>query len=177
MNGSTGIAVGMATNVPPHNLGELIDSICAVIETPSISIEELMEILPGPDFPTGGSISGKTGIMSYMQTGRGIVRMRGSMHVEDLPNGKQLIIITEIPYNVNRATLVTRIADLVKEKILDGVSDLRDESTETTRIVVELKTGEIERVTMNKLFKLTAMESSFGVILLALDKLLSLIHI
>ena len=171
MNGSTGIAVGMATNVPPHNLGELIDSICAVIETPSISIEELMEILPGPDFPTGGSISGKTGIKSYMQTGRGIVRMRGSKHVEDLPNGKQQIIITEIPYNANRATLVTRIADLVKEKILDGVSDLRDESTETTRIVVELKTGEIERVTMNKLFKLTAMESSFGVILLALDKL------
>ena len=171
MNGSTGIAVGMATNVPPHNLGELIDSICAVIETPSISIEELMEILPGPDFPTGGSISGKTGIKSYMQTGRGIVRMRGSMHVEDLPNGKHQIIITEIPYNANRATLVTRIADLVKEKILDGVSDLRDESTETTRIVVELKTGEIERVTMNKLFKLTAMESSFGVILLALDKL------
>ena len=96
MNGSTGIAVGMATNVPPHNLGELIDSICAVIETPSISIEELMEILPGPDFPTGGSISGKTGIKSYMQTGRGIVRMRGSMHVEDLPNGKQQIIILSL---------------------------------------------------------------------------------
>jgi DNA gyrase subunit A len=106
-----------------------------------------------------------------MRTGRGIVRMRGSMHIEDLSNGKQQIIITEIPYNANRATLVTRIADLVKDKILDGVSDLRDESTETTRIVIELKMGEIERVTMNKLFKLTAMESSFGVILLALDKL------
>ena len=171
MNGSTGIAVGMATNIPPHNLGELIDAICGLIDQPSSTIDDIMGFLPGPDFPTGGSIAGRTGIDSYMRTGRGIVRMRGSMHIEDLPSGKQQIIITEIPYNANRATLVTRIADLVKEKILDGVSDLRDESTETTRIVVELKMGEIERVTMNKLYKLTAMESSFGVILLALDKL------
>ena len=171
MNGSTGIAVGMATNIPPHNLGELIDAICSLIDQPTSTIDDIMQHLPGPDFPTGGSIAGRSGIESYMRTGRGIVRMRGSMHTEDLPSGKQQIIITEIPYNVNRATLVTRIADLVKEKILDGVSDFRDESTETTRIVVELKMGEIERVTMNKLYKLTAMESSFGVILLALDKL------
>lgn len=171
MNGSTGIAVGMATNIPPHNLRELIDAICSLIDDPSISIDEIMDILPGPDFPSGGSIAGRSGIRSYMNTGRGIVRMRGSMHIEDLPSGKQQIIITQIPYNVNRATLVTRIADLVREKILDGVSDLRDESTEVTRIVVELKMGEIERVTMNKLYKLTALESSFGVILLALDKL------
>ena len=171
MNGSTGIAVGMATNIPPHNLGELIDAICVFIDNPAIGIDELMEVIPGPDFPSGGSIAGRSGIDSYMRTGRGIVRMRGSMYIEDLPNGKQQIIITEIPYNVNRATLVTRIADLVKDKILDGVSDLRDESTEKTRIVVELKLGEIERVTMNKIYKLTAMESSFGVILLALDKL------
>ena len=171
MNGSTGIAVGMATNIPPHNLGELIDAICVLIDNPAIGIDELIEVLPGPDFPSGGSIAGRSGIDSYMRTGRGIVRMRGSMDIEDLPNGKQQIIITEIPYNVNRATLVTRIADLVKDKILDGVSDLRDESTEKTRIVVELKLGEIERVTMNKIYKLTAMESSFGVILLALDKL------
>ncbi|MEC8791280.1 MAG: DNA gyrase subunit A [Verrucomicrobiota bacterium] len=171
MNGSTGIAVGMATNIPPHNLGELIDAICVLIDNPAIGIDELMEVIPGPDFPSGGSIAGRSGIDSYMRTGRGIVRMRGSMDIEDLPNGKQQIIITEIPYNVNRATLVTRIADLVKDKILDGVSDLRDESTEKTRIVVELKLGEIERVTMNKIYKLTAMESSFGVILLALDKL------
>ena len=170
MNGSTGIAVGMATNIPPHNLGELIDAVCALIDNPSVTIDEIMEILPGPDFPTGGSIAGRSGINSYMHTGRGIVRMRGSMLIEDLPSGKQQIVITEIPYNANRATLVTRIADLVKEKILDGVSDLRDESTETTRIVVELKMGEIERVTMNKLYKMTALESSFGVILLALDK-------
>ena len=171
MNGSTGIAVGMATNIPPHNLGELIDAVCAVIDQPDISIDEIMHILPGPDFPSGGSISGKSGIESYMKTGRGIVRMRGALEIEDLPNGKQQLVITHIPYNVNRATLVTRIADLVKEKILDGVSDLRDESTETTRIVVELKLGQIERVTINKLFKLTALESSFGVILLALDRL------
>ena len=170
MNGSTGIAVGMATNIPPHNLGELIDAVCALIDNPSVTIDEIMEILPGPDFPTGGSIAGRSGINSYMHTGRGIVRMRGSMLIEDLPSGRQQIVITEIPYNANRATLVTRIADLVKEKILDGVSDLRDESTETTRIVVELKMGEIERVTMNKLYKMTALESSFGVILLALDK-------
>ena len=170
MNGSTGIAVGMATNIPPHNLGELIDAVCALIDDPTVTIDEIMKILPGPDFPNGGSIAGKSGINSYMHTGRGIVRMRGSMCIEDLPSGKQQIVITEIPYNANRATLVTRIADLVKEKILDGVSDLRDESTETTRIVVELKMGEIERVTMNKLYKMTALESSFGVILLALDK-------
>ena len=170
MNGSSGIAVGMATNIPPHNLGELIDAVCLLIDQPNCSIDEIIEILPGPDFPTGGTIAGRAGINSYMHTGRGIVRMRGTITTEELENGKQQIIISEIPYNANRATLVTRIADLVKEKILDGVSDLRDESTETTRIVVELKQGEIERVTINKLFKLTALESSFGVILLALDK-------
>ena len=170
MNGSSGIAVGMATNIPPHNLGELIDAVCLLIDQPNCSIDEIIEILPGPDFPTGGTIAGRTGINSYMHTGRGIVRMRGTITTEELENGKQQIIISEIPYNTNRATLVTRIADLVREKILDGVSDLRDESTETTRIVIELKQGEIERVTINKLFKLTALESSFGVILLALDK-------
>ncbi len=171
MNGSTGIAVGMATNIPPHNLGELIDAVCSVIDDNAISIEDIMRILPGPDFPSGGSISGKSGIESYMNTGRGIVRMRGTIEIEELPSGKLQLIITHIPYNVNRATLVTRIADLVKDKILDGVSDLRDESTEETRIVIELKLGEIERVTINKLFKLTALESSFGVILLALDRM------
>jgi DNA gyrase subunit A len=170
MNGSTGIAVGMTTNIPPHNLGEIIDATCALINDPSITIDELMQHLPGPDFPSGGTISGSESIQSYMKTGRGIVRMRGSMEVEELPSGRQQIVITQIPYNTNRATLVTRIADLVKDKLLDGVSDLRDESTETTRIVVELKMGEIERVTLNKLYKMTALESSFGVILLAIDK-------
>jgi DNA gyrase subunit A len=170
MNGSTGIAVGMTTNVPPHNIGEVIDAVCALIDNPNTSIDELMQHLPGPDFPTGGSIAGRSGIESYMKTGRGIVRMRGTVEVEELDSGRQQIVITEIPYNVNRANLVSRIAELVKDKLLDGVSDLRDESTEVTRIVVELKMGEIERVTINKLYKMTALESSFGVILLAIDK-------
>ena len=170
MNGSTGIAVGMTTNIPPHNMGEVIDATCALIDDPAISIDELMQHLPGPDFPSGGSIAGISAIESYMKTGRGIVRMRGTVEVEELAGGRQQIVITEIPYNANRATLVTRIAELVKDKLLDGVSDLRDESTETTRIVVELKMGEIERVTINKLYKMTALESSFGVILLAIDK-------
>ena len=111
---------GMATNIPPHNLSELIDAVCALIDNPSITIDDIVSILPGPDFPTGGSIAGRSGIKSYMNTGRGIVRMRGSMHIEDLPSGKQQIIITQIPYNVNRATLVTRIADLVREKFSMG---------------------------------------------------------
>ena len=170
MNGSTGIAVGMTTNIPPHNMGEIIDATCALIDDPAISIDELMQLLPGPDFPSGGSIAGTSGIDSYMRTGRGIVRMRGAVEVEELAGGRQQIVITEVPYTANRATLVTRIAELVKDKLLDGVSDLRDESTETTRIVVELKMGEIERVTINKLYKMTALESSFGVILLAIDK-------
>ena len=165
-----GLPSGMATNIPPHNLGELIEAVCALIDTPAISIEEIMEILPGPDFPTGGSIAaGLVHKVLHAHIKRGIVRIWNYAH--RIPLRKEEIVITEIPYNVNRATLVTRIADLVKDKILDGVSDLRDESTETTRIVVELKMGEIERVTMNKLYKMTALESSFGVILLALDKL------
>ena len=104
MNGSTGIAVGMATNIPPHNLGELIDAVCAIIDDPSISIDNIMQILPGPDFPSGGSISGKSGIESYMKTGRGIVKTRGALDIEELPNGKQQLVITHLPYNTNRAT-------------------------------------------------------------------------
>ncbi|MGF1531427.1 MAG: DNA gyrase subunit A [Puniceicoccaceae bacterium] len=170
MNGSTGIAVGMTTNIPPHNLGELIDAICAIIDRPTISIDEIIRIMPGPDFPGGGEIIGLKGIDSYMRTGRGIVRTRGKAHLEEIRNGKEQIVITEIPYNVNRAALVTKIAELVAEKVLDGVSDLRDESDESTRIVIELKRGEVPRVTLNKLFKSTQLESSFGVILLALDE-------
>jgi DNA gyrase subunit A len=168
MNGSTGIAVGMTTNIPPHNLGELIDGICLLIDNPNIEIEELMAVIKGPDFPTGGAILGRDGIESYMRTGRGIVKMRGVMHTEELKNGKEQIVVTEIPYNVNRANLVTKIAELVSNKVIEGVSDLRDESDENTRIVVELKRGEIPRVVVNKLFKHTPLESSFGVILLAL---------
>ena len=170
MNGSTGIAVGMTTNIPPHNLKELIDATCLLIDEPTATIDQIMKVLPGPDFPGGGMINGVKGIESYMKTGRGIVRMRGTAHAEALKNGKEQIVITEIPYNVNRANLVLKIAELVSDKVLSGVSDLRDESDENTRIVVELKRGEIPRVTMNKLFKHTALESSFGVILLALDE-------
>lgn len=170
MNGSTGIAVGMATNIPPHNLGELMDAIVALIDNPSISIDDLAQYVQGPDFPTGGIITGRDGINSYLRTGRGIVRVRGKAHCEELKNGKEQIVITELPYNVNRANLVSKIAHLVSEKILDEVSDLRDESSETTRVVVELKRSESSRVVLNKLYKHTDLENSFGVILLALDK-------
>jgi DNA gyrase subunit A len=168
MNGSTGIAVGMTTNIPPHNLHEIIDATVAIIDNPKIELDDLIQIIPGPDFPGGGFIHGKMGIDSYLKTGRGIVRTRGIAEVVE-SGGKEEIIISAIPYNVNRASLVIRIADLIKEKAIDGISDLRDESTETTRIVIELKRGAIPRVIINQLYKSTPLESSFGVILLALD--------
>lgn len=168
MNGSTGIAVGMTTNIPPHNLHEIIDATVAIIDNPKIELDDLIKIIPGPDFPGGGFIHGKMGIDSYLKTGRGIVRTRGIAEVVE-SGGKEEIIISAIPYNVNRASLVIRIADLIKEKAIDGISDLRDESTETTRIVIELKRGAIPRVIINQLYKSTPLESSFGVILLALD--------
>ena len=170
MNGSTGIAVGMTTNIPPHNLDEIIDATFAIIDNPRISVDDLCAIVKGPDFPTGGVISGREGILSYLKTGKGIVRTRGKAHTEELKGGMEQIVITEIPYNVNRATLVTRIAELVGEKQLDGIRDLRDESDENTRIVIELKRGEQAKVVINQLFQKTALESSFGVTLLALDK-------
>jgi DNA gyrase subunit A len=169
MNGSTGIAVGMATNIPPHNLDELITGICAQIDNPNIDIDELATYIQGPDFPTGGQIVGRKGIDEYMRTGRGIVRMRGIMTKEEMDNDRDRLVISKIPYNVNRATLVTKIAELVSNKDIEGISDLRDESTEITRIVIELKRGEFPEVIMSKLFKKTALESSFGVNLLALD--------
>ncbi len=170
MNGSTGIAVGMTTNIPPHNLGEIIDGICMLIDDPSVSMSKFMEVIKGPDFPTGGQIVGRSGIESYMKTGRGILKVRGVASVEELKNGKEQIVITEIPYNVNRNTLVESIAQLVSDKVLTEVSDVRNESDESTRVVVELKRGESPRVVINKLFKHTQLESSFGVILLALDR-------
>lgn len=168
MNGSTGIAVGMTTNIPPHNLSEVIDAACAIIDNPNISLDDLIDIIPGPDFPGGGYVHGTAGIQSYLRTGRGIVRTRGIAEVVET-KGKEEIIISAIPYNVNRATLVMRIAELITDKSIDGIADLRDESTETTRIVIELKRGAIPRVIINQLYKSTALESSFGVILLALD--------
>ncbi|HWA86006.1 MAG TPA: DNA gyrase subunit A [Opitutus sp.] len=170
MNGSTGIAVGMTTNIPPHNLDEIIDATCAIIDRPAITLDEICAIVRGPDFPTGGVISGRDGILSYLKTGKGIVRTRGKAHTEELKNGLEQIVITEIPYNVNRNTLVTRIAELVGDKLIDGIRDLRDESDENTRIVIELKRGEQAKVVINQLFQKTALESSFGVTLLALDQ-------
>ena len=170
MNGSTGIAVGMTTNIPPHNLDEIIDATVAIIDNPRISLDELCTIVKGPDYPTGGIISGREGILSYLKTGKGIVRTRGKAHTEEMKGGMEQIVITEIPYNVNRNTLVLRIAELVGEKQIDGIRDLRDESDENTRIVIELKRGEQAKVVINQLFQKTALESSFGVTLLALDK-------
>ncbi len=170
MNGSTGIAVGMTTNIPPHNLGEIIDATIAIIDRPAVSLDELCQIVRGPDFPTGGTIAGRAGIEHYLRTGKGIIRVRGKAHTEETKTGMEQIVITEIPYNVNRAKLVTHIAELVNEKQIDGIRDLRDESDANTRIVIELKRGEQSKVVINQLFQKTELESSFGVILLALDQ-------
>jgi DNA gyrase subunit A len=169
VNGGTGIAVGMATNIPPHNLSECIDAICAQIDDPDISLDGLMEHMKGPDFPTGCIIQGTAGLRSYFQTGRGAVRVRGRASIEEAKSGREQIIITEIPYNVNRAELVKRIAELVNDKMLAGISDVRDESDENTRVVVELKRDGNAKVILNNLYKQTALESSFSVNMLAID--------
>jgi DNA gyrase subunit A len=178
VNGGTGIAVGMATNIPPHNLSEVIDGICAQIDDPEITLEELMKHVKGPDFPTGCVICGVSGIKQYLETGRGSMKVRGKAGMEELKGGREQIVITEIPYNVNRATLVERIASLVNQKVLTDISAVRDESDENTRVVIELKRDGNPKVVINNLYKHTAMESSFAVIMLAIDhgrpKLLSL---
>jgi DNA gyrase subunit A len=178
VNGGTGIAVGMATNIPPHNLSEVIDGIWAQIDDPDITLDELMKHVKGPDFPTGCAICGISGIKQYLETGRGSMKVRGKAGVEELKGGREQIVITEIPYNVNRATLVERIASLVNEKILTDISAVRDESDENTRVVIELKRDGNPKVVINNLYKHTAMESSFAAIMLAIDhgrpKLLSL---
>jgi len=169
VNGGTGIAVGMATNIPPHNLRECIDGICAQIEDPDITLDGLMVHVKGPDFPTGCIIQGTAGIRSYFETGRGAVRARGKAGIEEQKGGREQIVITEIPYNVNRAELVKRIAELVNEKVLTGISDVRDESDENTRVVIELKRDGNPKVILNNLYKHTALESSFSVNMLAID--------
>src|SRR5438067_1569753 len=178
VNGGTGIAVGMATNIPPHNLAEVVDGICAQIENPDITLDELVKYVKGPDFPTGCAICGVSGIRQYLETGRGNMKVRGKAGVEELKGGREQIVITEIPYNVNRATLVGRIAELVNGKVLTDISAIRDESDENTRVVVELKRDANPKIVINNLYKHTAMESSFAVIMLAIDhgrpKLLSL---
>jgi DNA gyrase subunit A len=169
VNGGTGIAVGMATNIPPHNLSECIDGICAQIDDPDITLDGLMQYVKGPDFPTGCVLQGTAGIRSYFETGKGAVRVRGKAGIEEHKGGREQIIITEIPYNVNRAELVKRIAELVNEKVLTGISDVRDESDENTRVVVELKRDGNPKVILNNLYKHTALESSFSVNMLAID--------
>jgi DNA gyrase subunit A len=170
VNGGTGIAVGMATNLVPHNLGEVIDAICAQIDKPDITIPELMKkYIKGPDFPTGATIIGTEGIRNYFTTGRGSVRIRAKLNTETHKGGREVIVVTEIPYNVNRADLVSRIAELVNAKELTEVSDVRDESDHNTRVVIELKRDAIAKVAINKLYKMTALETSFAVSQLAID--------
>ena len=170
VNGSEGIAVGMATKIPPHNLGEVIDGLIALIEDPRISIDELIVKIPGPDFPTAGFINGKEGIFQAYKSGRGIVQMRARALVEiDRRSGREAIIITELPYQVNKARLIEKIAELVKNKKIEGIADLRDESDrEGMRVVIELKRDMIPGVVLNQLYKMTVMQSSFGIIMLAI---------
>ena len=169
VNGSAGIAVGMATNIPPHNLGEVIDATVMLIDNPEASIEELMTVIHGPDFPTGGIIMGREGIRDAFETGRGSLKVRGKAHIEQTSTGRTRIIITEIPYAVNKSKLVQKIADLVREKKLTEISDLRDESDRKgMRVVVELKQACIPQVVLNKLYKHTQLETGFGVNTLAL---------
>ena len=169
INGSSGIAVGMATNIPTHNLSEVIDGTVAFIDDPEISISEIMKYIKGPDFPTAALILGKAGIKDYMETGRGSVKMRAKTEIEEMKGGREAIIITELPYQVNKAMLITSIANLVKDKKIDGISDLRDETDRHgMRVVIELKRDANAQVVLNQLFKHTQMQTSFGVIMLAL---------
>jgi DNA gyrase subunit A len=169
VNGGTGIAVGMATNMPPHNLGEIIDGVCAQIDRPEITLKELMQLVKGPDFPTGCMVCGLEGVKEYFKTGRGSVKVRGKVGLEELKGGREHIIITEIPFNVNRAVLVERIADLVNEKIITDITAVRDESDENTRVVIEIKRDAVPKVVINNLYQHTALETSFAVNALAID--------
>jgi DNA gyrase subunit A len=170
VNGASGIAVGMATNIPPHNLGEIIDACIAYIDDPSITVEALMEIVPAPDFPTGGIIVGRAGTIAAYRTGRGSIVMRGKIHVEELRKEREAIVITEVPYQVNKARMVERIAEVVREKLIEGISDLRDESDrDGVRVVIELKRDAVTDVVLNQLYRHTPLQTSFGVNMLALN--------
>jgi DNA gyrase subunit A len=169
VNGGTGIAVGMATNIPPHNLGEIIDGVCAQIDNPNITLNELMKHVKGPDFPTGCRVCGLEGIKEYFTGGRGSVKVRGKMGLEQLKGGREQIIVTEVPFNVNRAVLVERIAALVNEKVITDITAVRDESDENTRVVIEIRRDAIPKVVINNLYQHTALETSFAVNVLAID--------
>ncbi|MFZ2196178.1 MAG: DNA topoisomerase (ATP-hydrolyzing), partial [Thermodesulfovibrionales bacterium] len=169
INGAAGIAVGMATNIPPHNLGEIIEGILLLLKDKNTTVGELMAVVKGPDFPTGGMIYGTAGIKSAFETGRGIIKVRAKAKIEREHRGGESIIVTEIPYQVNKSRLIEKIAELVREKKIEGVSDLRDESDrDGIRIVIELKRGEMAEVVLNNLYKHTQMENTFGIIMLAI---------
>ena len=170
VNGAGGIAVGMATNIPPHNLGEILDGCLAIIEDPSISSEDLLEIIPGPDFPTGAQIIGKSGIRSAFETGRGSIVMRGKTFVENVRKDREAIIVSEVPYQVNKARMIEQIADAVKNKHIEGISDLRDESDRVgVRVVIELKRDATPEVVLNQIYKHSPLQTYFGVNMLALN--------
>ncbi len=170
INGAGGIAVGMATNIPPHNLGEVIDGVLAMMERPEISVEDLMQIIQGPDYPTGGTILGRSGIRQAYLTGRGSVVTRAKTRIEQVRKDRDAIIVTEIPYQVNKSTLIERIAELVRDKKVEGISDLRDESDrDGMRIVIEIKRDAVPDVVLNQLYRFTAMQQSFGCNMIALN--------
>jgi len=182
VNGASGIAVGMATNIPPHNLGEVVDACMMYLDNPEVTIEEMMEVCPGPDFPTGGTILGRAGARSAMMTGRGSVIMRGKTEIEEIKPGRFAIIISEVPYQVNKAKLQERIAELVREKKIEGISDLRDESDKSgVRVVIEIKKDAMPDVVLSQLYSFTPLQTSFGVNMLALDngrpELMNLKHV
>ncbi len=170
VNGSSGIAVGMATNIPPHNLGEVTDAVCMMIDNPEATTDDLMQVLPGPDFPTGGIIMGTDGIREAYETGRGSITVRAKVHVEQIKNGRARLVVTEIPYQVNKGLLQEKIAQAVNEKKIEGISDMRDESNlkEGVRIVIDLKQGAVPEVVLNNLYKKTQLQATFGVIDIAL---------
>lgn len=171
LNGASGIAVGVAANIPPHNLKEVIDGVIALIRNPEMSVDELIALIPGPDFPTAGFITGREGIIQAYHTGRGIIRLRARTVIEQTPKkDRESIVITELPYQVNKAALIEKISELVKEKKIEGIADLRDESDrEGIRVVIDLKRDESAEVVLNQLYKHTAMESTFGIIMLAIE--------
>src|SRR5262245_44742316 len=169
INGSAGIAVGMATNIPPHNLTEVVDALVALIDRPDTTIEALMKIVTGPDFPTAGYIYGTGGIREAYTTGRGTITLRAKAHSEKLRGGREAIIISELPYQVNKASLIEKISELMKEKKIEGISEVRDETNrEGIRVVLELARGEIPQIILNQLYKHTQMQTTFGIIMLAL---------
>ena len=170
VNGAGGIAVGMATNMPTHNLGEVVDACLACIDNPEISIDELLELIPGPDFPTGGLIMGVSGIRAAYHLGRGSVVMRGRTEIEARDRDREAIIVTEVPYQVNKSRMIERIAEVVNDKLIDGIADLRDESDRHgVRVVIELKRDALSEVVLNQLYRYTPLQTTFGVNALALN--------